>query len=128
MNKPVLIGLNHSWAIDLAPGLNRIGRNPTNDFRIPDASVSSFHCEISVSADSVVVTDLGSTNGTFVDGQMIQQSELKPGQTLRLGQAEFKLERIALEIARPDSSSSTSSSSSVPASLTQTMKMPVVGD
>ncbi|MEW6156702.1 MAG: FHA domain-containing protein, partial [Verrucomicrobiota bacterium] len=120
--------LNHSWAIDLAPGLNRIGRNPTNDFRIPDASVSSFHCEISVSADSVVVTDLGSTNGTFVDGQMIQQSELKPGQTLRLGQAEFKLERIALEIARPDSSSSTSSSSSVPASLTQTMKMPVVGD
>jgi hypothetical protein len=40
----------------------------------------------------VVIKDLNSTNGTFINGEQITESVLKPGQTLRLGQVELKLE------------------------------------
>jgi hypothetical protein len=40
----------------------------------------------------VIVHDLNSTNGTFINGEKITESVLKPGQTLRLGQIEMRLE------------------------------------
>jgi hypothetical protein len=92
MDKLVLKGLSKPWLTELKLGFNTLGRNPTNDFRIPDASVSSFHCEIIVSEDSILVRDLGSTNGTFIDHQPIQESVIQPGQTVQLGSAEFRLE------------------------------------
>jgi hypothetical protein len=70
---------------ELNPGLNRIGRNPTNDIRIPDASVSSFHCEILVDEHHILVRDLGSTNGTFINGNAAEESEVQFGQTLQIG-------------------------------------------
>jgi hypothetical protein len=92
MNKMVLTGLSHPGTFELEPGFNTLGRNPTNDFRVHDATVSSFHCEIVLNEDSILVRDLGSTNGTFVDGQSIQEGQLKPGQILRLGSAELRLD------------------------------------
>src|SRR5881396_874342 len=92
MNKLVLTGLTHPGAFELEPGFNTLGRNPTNDFRVHDVTVSSFHCEIVVSEDSVLVRDLGSTNGTYIDGQPVQEAPLSPGQILRLGSAELRLE------------------------------------
>ena len=93
-----LAWVNHSWGVELRPGLNRLGRNPTNDFRIPEGSVSSFHCEIEVQADLIMVRDLGSTNGSFIDGVRVQESELHVGDVLRLGNNEFKLES---EVVQP---------------------------
>ncbi len=75
--------------LQLRPGSNRLGRNPTNELRIMDPSVSSFHCEITVSGSAVLVRDLGSTNGTFIEHDLVQERALKPGQTLRLGEIEF---------------------------------------
>ena len=92
MKKLVLIGLTHPGAFELEPGFNTLGRNPTNDFRVHDATVSSFHCEIVVSEESVLVRDLGSTNGTFIEGQPIREARLEPGQILRLGSADLRLE------------------------------------
>jgi hypothetical protein len=92
MNKLVLAGLTHPGTFELEPGFNTLGRNPTNDFRVHDATVSSFHCEIVVSESSVLVRDLGSTNGTYIDGQPIHEAPLMPGQILRLGSAELKLD------------------------------------
>ena len=85
-------------SIELRPGLNRIGRNPTNDFRVPEASVSSFHCEISLEGKTVSVRDLGSTNGTFVSGLRIRESLLTTGQIVKLGNAEFRLEETNAEV------------------------------
>jgi hypothetical protein len=60
---------------------------------VPDGSVSSHHCEILLRGSDVVVKDLNSTNGTFVNGQQITgEAPLKPGQILRLGQIEMRLE------------------------------------
>lgn len=96
----VLSWLSRRWSIELRPGLNRIGRNPTNDFRVPEASVSSFHCEISLEEKIITVRDVGSTNGTFVSGTRIRESILATGQILKLGSAEFRLEESNADVAK----------------------------
>lgn len=96
----VLSWLSRRWSIELRPGLNRIGRNPTNDFRVPEASVSSFHCEISLEKKIITVRDVGSTNGTFVSGTRVRESLLATGQILKLGSAEFRLEESNADVAK----------------------------
>ncbi len=68
-----------------------IGRVDDNTFQIADPSVSSHHCEIVLRGSDVVIHDLGSTNGSFINGEKISESVLKPGQTLKLGQIELQL-------------------------------------
>ena len=70
-----------------------VGRVEDNAFHIPQGSISSHHCEIWLRGNDVVVKDLNSTNGTFVNGQQVTtEAVLKPGQTLRLGQVELRLD------------------------------------
>jgi pSer/pThr/pTyr-binding forkhead associated (FHA) protein len=69
-----------------------VGRIEDNLFQIPEASVSSHHCEILLRGGDILVKDLGSTNGTFIDGQQITEAVIKPGQILRLGQVQMRLE------------------------------------
>ena len=69
-----------------------VGRVEDNTFQIPDPSVSSHHCEILLKGADVVIRDLNSTNGTFINGQQITEATLKPSQILRLGQVEVRLE------------------------------------
>lgn len=83
-----MTGRSHELKVDKTT----IGRVDDNTFPIPEASVSSHHCEVLLRGSEVVIRDLDSTNGTFVNGQKITESVLKPGQTLRLGQVEMRLE------------------------------------
>ncbi len=69
-----------------------IGRLEDNTFQIPEPSVSSHHCEVLLRGSDVLVKDLNSTNGSFINGEKISESVLKPGQTLRLGQIELRLD------------------------------------
>lgn len=69
-----------------------VGRVEDNIFQIPEPSVSSHHCEVVLRGNDVVVKDLNSTNGTYINGQKITEGPLKPGQILRLGQVEMRLE------------------------------------
>jgi pSer/pThr/pTyr-binding forkhead associated (FHA) protein len=69
-----------------------VGRLEDNVFQIPEPSVSGHHCEIQLNGSEVVIKDLNSTNGTFIDDNRITQQVLKPGQVLRLGQVEVRLE------------------------------------
>ena len=96
-----LRGIVQPLSFDLHSGLNTLGRNPTNDFRIPEASVSSFHCEVEVTEAGVFVRDLQSTNGTFIDDQPVEQAQLQAGQVLQLGTVTFRLETQAVEIHIP---------------------------
>ena len=72
-----------------------IGRVEDNVFQIAEPSVSSHHCEVLLRGKEVVVRDLNSTNGTYISGERITESVLKPGQILRLGQVEIRLETDA---------------------------------
>lgn len=79
-------------SLELSAERITIGRAEDNTFQIPDPSVSSHHCELTLAGGQVRVKDLNSTNGTFIDEQQITEAELKPGQTLRLGRVEIRLE------------------------------------
>ena len=72
-----------------------IGRLEDNTFQIAEASVSSHHCEVLLRGNDVVVRDLNSTNGTFINGEKVTEKAIKPGQILRLGQVELRLETDA---------------------------------
>lgn len=97
MERLVLSWVGKQIAFELMPGLNRLGRNPTNDFRIADASISSFHCEVMLNPDgSVHIRDLASTNGTYINGLQAFDGDLKPGESLRLGTVELQLERATV--------------------------------
>ena len=79
-------------ACELHTDRTTIGRVEDNTFQIADPSVSSHHCEVHLRGDEIFIRDLNSTNGTFINNEKIAESVLKPGQTLRLGQVELKLE------------------------------------
>jgi hypothetical protein len=95
-----------------------IGRVEDNTFQIAEPSVSSHHCEVVLRGNEVVIKDLNSTNGTFINDEKITESVLKPGQTLRLGQIELRLENGAP--AAPAAPASTPSSAKKPESVART--------
>ncbi|HTH45876.1 MAG TPA: FHA domain-containing protein [Candidatus Limnocylindria bacterium] len=103
MVRYILRGLTHPLEHELHSGLNTVGRNPTNEFRISDASVSSFHAEITVveGGTSVTVRDLQSTNGTFIDSSPVEEAVIRAGQTLQIGAVELRLEAEQFEIKVP---------------------------
>ena len=69
-----------------------VGRLEDNAFQIAEPSVSSHHCELTPRGAELLVKDLNSTNGTFINGEKVAEAVLKPGQILRLGQVEMRLE------------------------------------
>jgi pSer/pThr/pTyr-binding forkhead associated (FHA) protein len=77
---------------DLNVDRTTIGRVDDNTLQIADPSVSSHHCEVQLHGSEILIRDLNSTNGSFINGEKITEKVLKPGQTLRLGQVELKLE------------------------------------
>ncbi len=84
-----MAGRSHELKVDKTT----IGRVDDNTFPIAESSVSSHHCEILLRGADVVVHDLNSTNGTFINGNPVTgEAVLKPGQTLKLGQIELRLE------------------------------------
>src|SRR2546426_258307 len=78
-----------AWEIQLRPGVNLLGRGFANDFKIEDPSVSGSHCQIIVDQATVLIRDLGSTNGTFVNRAPIKEAVLQPGQSIHLGAVEM---------------------------------------
>jgi hypothetical protein len=81
----------------LAPGIYRIGKAPhdlpdSKPIVIPnDKWMSKDHAVLIVEPGEVVLTDPGSTNGSFVNGEKITRSVLKNGDELRLGESVFRL-------------------------------------
>jgi len=66
-----------------------IGRREDCDFRIPLGEVSRKHCRLLRDGERLRVEDLGSSNGTFVNGRRIQEAELHAGDTLQVGPLAF---------------------------------------
>lgn len=62
-----------------------IGRGSEADIIVDDPGVSRRHLEIRVTSDAVIATDLGSTNGTFVEGHQIPAATLVDGNTITIG-------------------------------------------
>ncbi len=84
-----------------------LGKAPTNNLVLDHNTVSRAHCRLEIEAGSVRVRDLGSTNGTVVDGTLVQFRELGSRGTLSVGALDFRFEVQELAAAsvppRPES-------------------------
>ena len=76
--------------------IKTIGRAPRADFELDAALVSRLHCRLTTSAEGALeVVDLGSTNGTFVNGRRVRRSPLVHGDRLKVGRVELTVERAS---------------------------------
>jgi pSer/pThr/pTyr-binding forkhead associated (FHA) protein len=80
----------------LVSGVNTIGRAPGNNIQVlGDPYVSSRHAQITFEEDKFSLTDVGSTNGTLLNGQAVpkqEPQELKEGDEIGIGQGRYRLE------------------------------------
>lgn len=78
----------------LLPGaIKTVGRAPRADFVVDAPLVSRLHCRLTLQDDGVLVEDLESTNGTFVNGQRVRKGLLATGDVLRVGRIEFAVRK-----------------------------------
>ena len=100
----VLEGPNvgHSWMSSL--DRCSIGSMTANDLVLADDAVSRFHCEILMTRSGLRIRDLGSRNGTFVDGLRVQDAFPRDGSTIRVGRSAVLLRLVGHENALPVSS------------------------
>lgn len=75
--------------VSLQSGGVVIGRERSCSLRVPVSSVSRKHCEIIPENGSLVIRDLGSSNGTFVNRQQVEESELEAGDLISVGPVVF---------------------------------------
>lgn len=69
-----------------------LGRGPSNDIVIDGPQISRHHAKIERNEDGMFLEDLGSANGTFIDGERITRARLEPGQTVSLGSHAIRLD------------------------------------
>jgi hypothetical protein len=91
--------------VALPPGALVIGRAPPSTLLLEGAEVSRAHCRIDVDGDDVTVTDLNSTNGTFVDNKrLVETVKLSHGALLRIGSYVMTCEyQSVLQVEEADS-------------------------
>lgn len=75
-----------------------IGTHPDNDLTLDDTSVSRHHARMEVDARGYRLIDLGSKNGTRIDGTRIQEAWVEHGATLHLGHATLRFELMEEEV------------------------------
>jgi pSer/pThr/pTyr-binding forkhead associated (FHA) protein len=76
-------------SFSIARDMTVVGRREDCDLRIPLSDVSRKHCRLIKEGDVLRVEDLGSSNGTFHNGQRVQQAEIAAGDTLQIGPVVF---------------------------------------
>jgi len=74
-----------------------LGRDKTSDLFIDNADVSWRHCLLDIQARGISVLDLNSTNGTFVNGTLVQNAPLNPGDRIELGPCMFTVNREPID-------------------------------
>jgi adenylate cyclase len=69
-----------------------VGRGVDSDLTIYDPTISRRHAELTAGPDGVMVKDLGSSNGTHVNGRRLAEARLAPGDSITFGKVSFRLE------------------------------------
>ncbi len=124
---PRLVLLSEGFAgtaFELKAEKTTVGRVSDNNFEIPESSVSSHHAEIILRGNEVLIRDLESTNGTFIGGERITESVLKPGQILRFGTVDLRLESGEVPTVAAAASASAAAAAAAKRSLDQTRVIP----
>ena len=81
-----------SWL--LTNGVHKIGRLETKEIILDDVTVSRNHAFISVDDETVIITDEKSTNGIFVNGELIDESVLTSGSRIQIGKFNLIITKV----------------------------------
>lgn len=86
--------------VELVKPRTTLGRRPNNDIVIDNLTVSGEHAALHLQDQTVEVQDLGSTNGTFVNGQPIERQALRDGDQVIIGKYEVRFADARQRFAR----------------------------
>ncbi|CAN5727617.1 hypothetical protein BH11PLA1_BH11PLA1_05580 [soil metagenome] len=92
-------GSSREFPLDRAATV--IGRDEAARLRVPVPQVSRRHCEVLAAGAKVSITDLGSANGTYVNGRKVREADLQPGDLITVGPVVFVV-RVNNEPAKID--------------------------
>ena len=87
-----LVPLEGGNTIELSRDLTVVGRKEDCDLRLDHKSISKFHCVIVRMENTLLLRDLGSTNGTMVNGKRIRRATLKNNDRLNIANLPFKVQ------------------------------------
>lgn len=88
----------------LASPITFVGRHPRCEIRLNVDGIDSMHCVLALGPGGLVVRDLGSSGGTFVNGVRTEQNVLQNGDTLKIGTFQFRLEMAPAALKADDAS------------------------
>ncbi len=100
-----LLSTTGDQSVEITPGRTLVvGRAVTSDFPIYDPTVSRRHAELTLQDGGVHVKDLGSSNGTFVNGERVAEASVHADDIITFGKVAFKLIAVApaVPMAAPD--------------------------
>ena len=116
-----LISTDGMHSFELRPGLPLVvGRAPTSDIPVIDPTISRRHAEVECSDVGVIVRDLGSSNGTFLNGSRVESASITPGDVVTFGKVGFRLQELAAPPQAPPSNHT-----APPASATILRQLPI---
>ncbi len=117
-------GGEHS--VDITTGQTIVvGRAVTTDLPVYDPTVSRRHAELVLTAQGLTVRDLGSSNGTFVNGIRVSEMRVKDGDAVTFGKVAFKLMEILAD-APPHAEAFASAQSAPEATIIRQVPVPEV--
>lgn len=91
----VIRGRSAATAVKLQDGITTAGRQDDCQLRIKSSQVSRKHCQLFEKHGMLLVKDLGSSNGTFVNGKKVEgQRVMEPGDELGIGPIVFRIEKV----------------------------------
>src|SRR5262249_13489398 len=86
-----LIPLDGGDAVDIVKDMTLVGRKEDCDLNLDHKSVSKLHCVIVKTDGLLLVRDLGSTNGTRVNGQRVRRAALLPNDQLHIASVKYRV-------------------------------------
>ena len=101
----VVQGRSANETLKIGAGVMTVGRQQDCQLRIASSQVSRKHCQIFEKKGLLLVKDLGSSNGTLVNGKkIVDQRVLEPGDELTVGSVKFRIERLEDTVLMPGAS------------------------
>lgn len=97
-----LVGIENEYSFELRPRTTMVvGRAVSSDCAIVDATVSRRHAELAVQENGFQLKDLGSSNGSFVNGAKVDSYFVAPGDTVVFGKVAFAVHELAPPVTKP---------------------------